>query len=419
VAALAALVGVLCVVALLEPAAVMWHRAVLVHLLVSRGAWWPRSAVARVVVVGGYLASALGGPWTVPAVAAALAVAVVVAVATERGRGPSVVRSNAWWWATGVAAAAVALPPVLRLLGVGREGALAVLASYGAALVVVAVLVVVATRPGPRPPAADLAVELRFPAREALERALAATGTGAADVAEEAEAALAAADRLRGRLAAREAELAAAVEETRRSQARLAAAEASERRRLRSELQDVTVARLDAVVARLEADGRPGPGDVATPVGRALHHLRQARDDLDALGRGLLPAPLDAGLRAALLRLGASSAVPLTFDLPDEGQLDAVPPRVAECVYFAAAEAVSNAIRHASASAVLVTLRVADTVALTVCDDGVGGAGDPPGRGISGLRERAAELGGRLLVTSPAGRGTVVQLTVPVGAVVG
>jgi signal transduction histidine kinase len=51
-------------------------------------------------------------------------------------------------------------------------------------------------------------------------------------------------------------------------------------------------------------------------------------------------------------------------------------------------------------------------LSLSVRDDGVGGA-DPYGSGLAGLRERAEALGGTLQLTSPPGRGTSVDVTLP------
>jgi transcriptional regulator of acetoin/glycerol metabolism len=54
-------------------------------------------------------------------------------------------------------------------------------------------------------------------------------------------------------------------------------------------------------------------------------------------------------------------------------------------------------------------------LSLSVRDDGVGGA-DPGGSGLTGLRERAAALGGALTLTSPPGRGTRVDVKLPAAA---
>jgi signal transduction histidine kinase len=78
-------------------------------------------------------------------------------------------------------------------------------------------------------------------------------------------------------------------------------------------------------------------------------------------------------------------------------------------------EALSNVVRHARASAVIVELVVDDAeVRLSVCDDGVGIATDVvPGRGLKSLRARAERLGGTCQIEAAAGGGTAISWRVP------
>jgi signal transduction histidine kinase len=79
-------------------------------------------------------------------------------------------------------------------------------------------------------------------------------------------------------------------------------------------------------------------------------------------------------------------------------------------------EALSNAVRHAAATAISVVITVTDSdVTLTVQDNGVGL--DPDGRrsGLANLARRASDLGGRFEARAVApGRGTIVEWTVPI-----
>ena len=78
-------------------------------------------------------------------------------------------------------------------------------------------------------------------------------------------------------------------------------------------------------------------------------------------------------------------------------------------------EALTNIVRHANAATAVVTLeRGRDALTVTVRDDGRGPAEYEIGNGIRGMRERAAEWGGQLTVTS-SGResGTVVTARLP------
>jgi signal transduction histidine kinase len=54
-----------------------------------------------------------------------------------------------------------------------------------------------------------------------------------------------------------------------------------------------------------------------------------------------------------------------------------------------------------------------DLLLLTIRDDGIGGANPTRGSGLIGLRDRVETLGGTIEVSSPAGRGTSVRVTIP------
>jgi two-component system sensor histidine kinase UhpB len=88
-------------------------------------------------------------------------------------------------------------------------------------------------------------------------------------------------------------------------------------------------------------------------------------------------------------------------------------------VYRVAQEALANVQRHAGARRATVSVqRQGDALVLQVEDDGDGF--DPlaqtHGLGLLGAAERAAGLGGRLAVSSEAGGGTRIRMTLPVGA---
>jgi signal transduction histidine kinase len=87
-------------------------------------------------------------------------------------------------------------------------------------------------------------------------------------------------------------------------------------------------------------------------------------------------------------------------------------------LYLASKEAVTNAVKHAKATEVGVTLRMAgETLVLEISDDGrglpAGGLG-PTGNGLKNVSERMAAAGGTLEVESAAGAGTRIRCTVPV-----
>jgi GAF domain-containing protein len=70
--------------------------------------------------------------------------------------------------------------------------------------------------------------------------------------------------------------------------------------------------------------------------------------------------------------------------------------------------------RHARASAVKVEVAARDRVVhLRVSDDGRGGADFGRGSGLVGLKDRVEALGGRILLDSPPGSGTVLDVVLP------
>jgi signal transduction histidine kinase len=87
---------------------------------------------------------------------------------------------------------------------------------------------------------------------------------------------------------------------------------------------------------------------------------------------------------------------------------------VESALYFTVAELLANAGRHAAATCVHLNLRHDEgCLRLTVRDDGAGGAHPRPGGGLDGLRRRLAAFDATLVLDSPAGGPTVVEVTVP------
>ena len=202
-------------------------------------------------------------------------------------------------------------------------------------------------------------------------------------------------------------------------------AEEDQRRRLSRELHDEPLQLFLHLARRLENLGgaRGLPGTVARSLGEARKQALDAAARLRTLARDLRPPALDElGLAAALSSF-------LT-DVEDENGLDAelkvsgtqarLTPEVELGAFRIVQEAVSNTIRHAGASKLLVTVGFqTDELALSVCDDGRGfvpeGLGEQgSGRlGLLGMHERTRLLGGHLEVRSAPGQGTVVEATVP------
>ena len=144
--------------------------------------------------------------------------------------------------------------------------------------------------------------------------------------------------------------------------------------------------------------------------------LEEVRSVLGVIRDGEAPLAPQAEL-AELPRLVAGVRSPgLDAQLVD--RLDAPPRRAVQfAAYRIAQEALTNVVRHASASRAVVTVdHVGDELVLTVDDDGTGVRG-AEGSGILGMRERASLLGGSVdLTASPLG-GTRVAAHLPWGGV--
>ena len=194
---------------------------------------------------------------------------------------------------------------------------------------------------------------------------------------------------------------------------------ARERTRIAAEIHDTLAADLAGVVAQLEAlvvEARDPA--VATRARRSLEiartALRQARSSVTSMR---LYTPGD-GLADAIERLVRRSAATTTteLDFAVDGETEPVPDTTADALVRATGEALRNALRHADASSVMVTLSfLGETVSVDVVDDGRGF--DPgahrTGNGLAILDERMAEVGGRVEVASVPGSGTELTLIAP------
>lgn len=198
------------------------------------------------------------------------------------------------------------------------------------------------------------------------------------------------------------------------SRARLVEASDAARRRLERNLHDGAQQRLVALSLRLRlAQRRAGAEDpVAALIGEAREELNLALEELRELARGLHPALLsERGLVSALESLAARSPFPVEVD---SLLAERLPEALEAAFYFVASESLANAAKHSGAG--FASLKVGagpGSAWIEIVDDGSGGA-DPSGSGLQGLTDRVAAYGGRLVVTSPVGAGTLIRAEVPV-----
>ena len=103
-------------------------------------------------------------------------------------------------------------------------------------------------------------------------------------------------------------------------------------------------------------------------------------------------------------------------DLEFEGEPSEVSEATATAAYRILQEALSNVLKHAGASRVLVRFEYdSDEVRMRVSDDGVGFDvdGDHQGNGLGNMRQRAEEIGGRFGIHGAPGPGTTVDIALP------
>jgi signal transduction histidine kinase len=210
-----------------------------------------------------------------------------------------------------------------------------------------------------------------------------------------------------------EARLRAELTEVAASRARLAGAFEAERRRIERDLHDGAQQKLVALTMQLglaRLDLPPGPA--AQAVTAAHEQARQLMADLRDLIHGIQPQVLtDLGLPAALSELADQAPVPVTVYSGLTGRL---PGQAENTAYFAAAEALTNVAKHSGAASASITARAAGGIlVLEVRDDGRGGADPATGSGLTGLADRVAVAGGRMLLSSPPGGPTVLRVEIP------
>jgi signal transduction histidine kinase/predicted ATPase len=200
------------------------------------------------------------------------------------------------------------------------------------------------------------------------------------------------------------------------SRARIIAAADQARQRIERDLHDGAQQRLVSLALRLrntQAAVPPGLGELRAQLGNAVASANDALDEVREIARGIHPAVLaSGGLRPALRALARRSPVPVRLDVVAEQRL---PQHVEVSAYYVVTEALTNAAKHARASAVNIRVEVVgDLLRVAVTDDGTGGAVVGGGTGLVGLKDRSEALGGRLWVDSPDGGGTSLTAEFPI-----
>jgi signal transduction histidine kinase len=201
------------------------------------------------------------------------------------------------------------------------------------------------------------------------------------------------------------------------SRAGVVSAADAERRRIERDLHDGTQQRLVSMAMRLglaRATLEGVPAEAMAVIERAHEEAKEALRELRDLVQGLQPAILASrGLDAALSGIAARAPLPvnLSVELPGAG----LPGTVEAVAFFIVSEALTNTAKHAGATQATVTVRRdGGVLAVTITDDGRGGADPEQGSGLRGLRQRAASVDGTLRIDSPPGGPTVITAQLPI-----
>lgn len=195
-----------------------------------------------------------------------------------------------------------------------------------------------------------------------------------------------------------------ALTEAHASRARLAEVTAQERRRLVRDLHDGAQQRIVATGLRLRLLQRDLGGTSASELETAIQELKATVEELRRLANGVRPSQLDDGLEAALVSVREMSPIPFALQV---SKLPAVDDTRTLTAYLVISEAVANALKHARASHIEVSVHGdGSRLSVRVADDGIGGVSTDAQ--LPALRDRVLSVGGKLGVSSRPGSGTII-----------
>jgi signal transduction histidine kinase len=210
--------------------------------------------------------------------------------------------------------------------------------------------------------------------------------------------------------------------ELRRLEADARRAEEEERRRIGRELHDEAAQSLLLLRLQLEMMQRDAPPALHPRLAQARTIAERTIDELRRTISALSPAQLERlGLERALrqlaLRLRKLHPMEVRVRIPDS--CGDIAQTAQEVIYRVAQESLHNILKHSQATRVNLLLDSTDkNIRLSIHDNGAGfrpeaALAKPMSFGLSGMRERAALLGGKLQVRSAPGRGATVTLELP------
>jgi signal transduction histidine kinase len=189
-----------------------------------------------------------------------------------------------------------------------------------------------------------------------------------------------------------------------------------ERRRIESDLHDRVQHRLVALALTLGiAEDLHGDDETGRLAADAHRQLDDTLAELRSVLLGILPRALtEHGLVAAVVDLIGPYPLPVSADFGRTETPRRLPAALEQAAYLVINEALTNVVKHASATIVTIEAdRQEGLWWIMIRDDGRGGATVGTGRGLAALTARAEAVNGTLTVDSPAGGPTEVRMRCP------
>jgi len=192
----------------------------------------------------------------------------------------------------------------------------------------------------------------------------------------------------------------------------------AERARIRQELHDTLLQGVLAVSMQLQlaADALPADSPARPRLDRALEMLKQVVDEGRTAVQGLRSPGTDAHeLEAAFSKVREEfpDARSIDFRIVVDGRSRPLNPLIRDEVYCIGRAALANAFRHSGSSSVEMQIGYDARLRLAVRDEGRGFNARVLGSGLSGMRDRAEQIGAQFKVWSHRAAGTEVVLSVP------
>ena len=204
------------------------------------------------------------------------------------------------------------------------------------------------------------------------------------------------------------------------SRSRIVAAQDAERRRIQAVLHDGVqqeIVALSAKAGLVRQQLLRGDAAAADGLAEMQRDLATTLQDVREIAYAIHPPVLsDRGLLEAIEAQSSRLAVPMAVRADPGLRGVRFAAQIEATAWYVLAEALSNVVKHAKASEVEVSLvRQDGTLGLVIRDDGCGfDPGRPRGLGLTGLSDRLDTVGGSVIISSEAGLGTSVCVSIPV-----